>query len=81
MGAYVADYPGDQVTRIANEVELYDVLAKAGLAAKAPGHTFSVSEVRDALLAIDSATVGDAADAAALSAAAATMGLVLPPFV
>lgn len=77
-GAYVTDYPIGQTTRIANEVELYDVLAKAGLAHKAPQRTFSASEVRDALIGIDADATGDASDAEALSTVAGEINLVLP---
>jgi len=77
-GGYVTDYPHEQTTRIANEVELYDVLARAGLAHKAPQQAFSSSEVRAALLVIDSEVTGNAADAEALQEVAASIGLVLP---
>ncbi len=36
IGAYVAEYPADQVTRIPNETDLTDVLRPYGLAPPAP---------------------------------------------
>jgi len=77
-GAYVSDYPDEQTTRIANEVELYDVLARSGLAHKAPQRAFSAEEVRAALLNIDAGATGDAADAVALGIVADEIGIVLP---
>lgn len=77
-GAYVTQWPDDRVTRIANEVELYDVLAKAGLKTMAPSRTFTVAEVRSALLRIDSAITGSATDASSLTAVADQIGITLP---
>ena len=77
-GTYVIDYPAGQTTRIANEIELYDVLAKAGLAHKAPQRAFSATEVRGALVTIDAAATGEAADAIALTEVAELIGLRLP---
>ena len=77
-GAYVVDYPAAQATRIANEIELYDVLAKAGLAHKAPQRAFSAAEVRGALLTIDAVATGEATDATSLAEVAELIGLRLP---
>ena len=76
---YVGEAPSDQVTAIANEVELYDVLVKAGCRTMAPSRTFTVQEVRDAMLRIDAAATGDAADAASLAIVADNIAVTLPP--
>ena len=55
---YVTAYPADGVTRIANEVELYDMMARAGLAASAPQRAFAAAEVGEALVRIDAAATG-----------------------
>lgn len=81
-GAYVAidEVPEDVTpTRIANEVELYDVLARAGMTAKAPSREFSPAEVRAALLVIDAAVTGDATTPEALATVASQIGFHLPP--
>lgn len=78
---FVANWPSDQTTRIANELELYDVLVKAGLRSKAPSRTFSLAEVRSALLLIDAAATGDASDEASLRAVAEDIGFSLPPVI
>jgi len=64
---------------IANEVELYDALARAGCSTRAPTRTFSVAEVRTALSRIDAAVTGAANDAAALATVAEDIGFTLPP--
>jgi hypothetical protein len=79
VGAYVSDFPEGRVTRIKNEIELYDVLAKAGLAHRAPQGPFSVADIRSALVIIDAAATGAANDAPALQAVAASIGIILPP--
>ena len=79
QAAYVSEWPPDYVTPIANEVELYDVLAKRGLAARAPSRTFSTAEVRAALLRIDAAATGEARDVPSLQAVVETIGTILPP--
>lgn len=75
---YVAEWPEDHATRIANEVELYEVLARVGMANRAPSRAFTIQEVRDALLAIDAGATGEANDADSLRAVAADMGFILP---
>jgi hypothetical protein len=77
--SYVTDWPADRITRIANEVELYDALARIGCKTRAPVRTFSVAEVRNALSHIDATATGDANDAATLSAVADEIGFILPP--
>ena len=79
LAAYVSDYPTDDVTRIRNEVELYDVLASRGMASRAPSRVFSAAEVRDALLFIDAAVTGDAATPEELTLVASAIGFHLPP--
>lgn len=64
---------------IANEVELYDVLTKAGCKTRAPSRRFSVAEVRTALLRIDAVVTGDANDSTSLAAVAEDIGFILPP--
>lgn len=79
--AFVTELPdGAQPSRIASEVELYDVLCKARAKAYAPSRTFTIAEVREALSHIDAGLVGDASDAASLAAIAEEIGLTLPPF-
>lgn len=65
-------------TPIANEVELYDVLARAGCASLAPGRMFSTTEVRATLLNIDASATGSASTASDLASVGAALGLVLP---
>lgn len=78
--AYVDTLPdGATPTRIANEVELYDVLASIGLAAKAPARTFTAAEVRAALLAVDAGATADATTAEELQGVATSIGMMLPP--
>ena len=79
LAAYVSDYPTDEVTRIRNEVELYDVLARAGCATSAPSRVFAAAEVRDALLFIDVAATGGAATPEELTVVAQAIGFDLPP--
>lgn len=76
--AYVTEWPIDRVTRIANEVELYDVLARANLAARAPSRTFTAAEVREALVRIDAEATGTASGAAELIVVAEEVGIKLP---
>lgn len=76
---YVTDYPADRVSRIANEVELYDVLAKQGLVSRAPQGPFTLDEVRTAFAKIDAASTGAASDAASLAIVAEDIGMTLPP--
>jgi hypothetical protein len=77
--SYVTDYPSDRVSRIANEVELYDVLAKRGLASRAPQGPFTVGDVRAAFANIDAVATGAASDADALAVIAEEIGMTLPP--
>lgn len=77
-GDWVTVWPIERATRISNEVELFDVLVKVGLAAKAPQRTFTASEIRDALLAIDATATGGAVAANDLLNVAANMGVNLP---
>lgn len=79
--SYVTDYPQDRLSRIANEVELYDVLARSNLAPKAPQRTFTASEVRDAFLRIDAVETGDASTALELGSVGENIGMNLPPIV
>jgi hypothetical protein len=76
--AYVSEAPAERTTRIANEVELYDALVRVGLKKRAPVRSFSVAEIRAALLRIDVAATGDANDAASLAAVAEDLSLSLP---
>lgn len=76
---YVTDYPADRVSRIANEVELYDVLAKQGLVSRAPQGPFTLDEVRTAFAKIDAVATGAASDADALAIVAEDIGMTLPP--
>lgn len=76
--AYVEDAPPARCSRIANEVELYDVLAKSGLSTRAPSGPFSVEQIRDALMRIDAEATGDAATYAELSAVAGEIGFTIP---
>jgi hypothetical protein len=81
-GGFVSpdDIPVDLTpTVIANEVELYDVLARAGLTSRAPSRSFTIPEVRDALLKIDAELTGNANTAADLKSVADEMGFILPP--
>lgn len=78
VAAYVTNASGNRVTRIADEIELYDVLAKQGLQAKAPQGPFSAGDVRAALLRIDAVVTGAAADSQQLGDAAAIIGFDLP---
>jgi hypothetical protein len=78
-GAYVSEYSPDRVTRIANEVELFDVLSRLKLTARAPSRTFTVEEVREALVRIDAAATGSASSAAELSTVAESIDFNLPP--
>ncbi|MBS0269921.1 MAG: hypothetical protein JSS54_13200 [Proteobacteria bacterium] len=80
-GAYVEEYDEERVTRIANEVELYDVLARCGLSSRAPSRSFTPSEVRDALAKIDAGLVGSRVTAAELAEAAGMIGFFLPNMV
>jgi hypothetical protein len=75
---YVTDFDAEMTSRIANEIELFDVLAKTGQRSRAPSRTFSVAEIRDALIRIDAAATGDANDAAALQSVAEDVGITLP---
>ena len=77
--AYVADAPQTRRSRIANEVELYDVLAKSGLASRAPHGPFSAEQIRDALLRIDAGATADAVTYAELAAVADEIGFTMPP--
>jgi hypothetical protein len=77
---YVNSWAADRVSRIKNEIELYDVLARMGLRRLAPRCDFSASEIRDALVHIDAAAVGASSDMDALRGIAEAMGLLLPPF-
>ena len=76
--AYVTEWDADRVTRIANEVELYDALAKSGFKTRAPQGPFDVEEVRAALLNIDAAATGDAQTYSELAAAAEAIDFALP---
>lgn len=78
VGAYVSEYSAGRTTRIANEVELYDVLSRLKLTARAPSRTFTVEEVREALVRIDSEATGIASSAAELIAVADEIGIKLP---
>lgn len=79
--AYVTEWDAERVTRIANEVELYDVLSKVKCAGLAPQGPFPPSELRGVLLRIDAAATGDASDPAALTAVATSLEFTLPPLV
>lgn len=76
---YVTEWPADQTSRIANEVELYDVLAKQGMASRAPQGPYSIADVRAAFLNIDADATGDADDAGTLAIVAEDIGITLPP--
>ncbi|CAA2142736.1 hypothetical protein [Hyphomicrobium sp. ghe19] len=76
---YVTQYPSDRASRIANEVELFDVLSRINLTARAPSRSFTVEEIREALLRIDAEATGDASTAEDLVAVADEIGLMLPP--
>lgn len=76
---YVEDAPPGRCSRIANEVELYDVLAKAGLSSRAPSGPFTLEEIRNALTRIDAGATGGADDATALAAVADEIGFTVPP--
>jgi len=78
-GEYESEYPGERATRVPNEVELFDVLARTGLTSKAPQRSFSAGEVRAALLAVDAGATADATTAEELQAVAANIGILLPP--
>ncbi|MBY0562138.1 hypothetical protein [Hyphomicrobium sp.] len=78
-GAYVSEFSSGRVTRIANEVELFDVLSRLKLTAKGPSRTFTVEEVREALLRIDAEATGSASSAAELLAVAESIEFNLPP--
>lgn len=80
VGEYLTEYPPGRLTRIANEVELYDVLARLNLASKAPQRSFTVAEVRGALVQIDADATGDANDVSELTAVASSIGVMLPAF-
>lgn len=77
--SYVSEFSAGRVSRIANEVELFDVLASAGLSSRAPSRSFSAEEIREALVRIDVTATGDASSAAGLSAVAEEIGFRLPP--
>lgn len=77
-GSYVTEYPPDRVTRIGTELELYDVLANQKLASKAPQGPFTLQAVRDVLLLIDAAAVGEAATEEDLRAVAEQIEFNLP---
>lgn len=77
--AWSIEYPDDRMTRIVNEVELYDVLARRGLEDRAPNRRFSIAEVRDALIRIDAAATGDANTEVDLRAVAKQIDFLLPP--
>lgn len=77
--AYVSEYPDDQYTQIANEVELFDALSRRGFANRAPQRVFSAQEVRDALLRIDVQAVGEAVTPDDLRTVATAMGVHVPP--
>jgi len=79
LAGWVAEYPNDRLTRIASEVELYDVLARRKLAARGPSRAFSSAEIRAALLRIDATATGDASDPDALRAVAEKIDVILPP--
>ncbi|WP_045835657.1 hypothetical protein [Hyphomicrobium sp. 99] len=76
--AYVAEYPSDRATRIANEIELYDVLAKNGAVSRAPPGPFSVEQIREALLRIDASATGEAGNYEELAEVAAEIEFILP---
>ncbi len=76
--AYVSTWDEDRLSRIANEIELYDVLARQKLKSKAPQGPFAVADLRSALLRIDAAATGDAQSYAELSAIAEEIGFELP---
>ncbi len=78
-GAYVEEYDSSRLSRIANEIELHDVLSKVKCAGLAPQGPFSPSELRAALLRIDAAATGDAGDPAALTAVAEKLEITVPP--
>lgn len=78
-GDYVEEYDSSRVSRIANEIELYDVLSKVKCAGLAPQGPFSAAELRAALLRIDAAATGDASDSAALTAVAESLEFTRPP--
>lgn len=75
--AYVFEWPANRVARIANEVELYDALAKQGLTSRAPQGPFTVDDVRAAFANIDAAATGAANDAASLAIVAEDIGMML----
>lgn len=77
--AYVTDWPTDRASRIANAVELYDALAKQGLASRARQGPYSIDEVRAAFANIDAVATGAANDADALAIVAEDIGMTLPP--
>lgn len=79
--AWVVEWPSDRMTRIANEVELFDVLSRAGMASRAPDRVFTVEEVRQALAGVDAEATGDAGDAGSLRAVAENLGMMLPPVI
>lgn len=79
--AYVTEWDAERATRIANEVELYDVLARCGLSSRAPSRNFTPSEVRDALVKIDAGIIGSRVTADELAEAAGLIGFFLPKMV
>lgn len=81
VGDYVSEYSTGRTTRIANEVELFDVLSRLKLTARAPSRTFTAEEVREALVRIDSEATGTASSAAELIAVADEIGIKLPEMI
>jgi hypothetical protein len=58
--AYVSKWPEDRVSRIASEVELVDVLIRAGLSSRAPKSRPSSAELLSAIERIDAGLVAEA---------------------
>ncbi|SFV33502.1 hypothetical protein [Hyphomicrobium facile] len=73
--AFVTEYPADRLSRIANEVELYDVLARQ-YPVGAPSRTFTEAECIAALNNIDASVLETAVGN--LNQAAASIGFNLP---
>lgn len=76
---YVTTWPEDRLTKIANEVELYDVLTRANLSDRAPSRSFSFAEVKQALKAVDAVIFENISDVAALRTGARLISFNLPP--
>jgi hypothetical protein len=76
---YVTEWPSDRVSRITNEVELYDAIVRNGYPAGAPSREFTAQEVYDALVNIEHSLAGTALDVGSLQAAAAIIQFSCPP--